>query len=345
MGQKVQRSRQPVTVKDHIRELMLRLLVTLLVMTAAGVVVFLFYAPILSILSVPLGHPLYYSNPAGSFSFVMKICFTGALIITIPVLIFNLIMFIRPAFKKVLSIKRILITTGASTILAITGAFFAFYCILPGTLKFFNDFQVSGLKALISADSYLGFITNLIIMFVIVFQIPLIVMFIDHIKPLSPTKLLKKGKWVVLGSLIITIIQPFTYDLVTSLFIALPIIVLYYLSIALVAFQHVRIKHSIASKVNAVITKPSELSIISLDNLRYEDLADELAKLEKPKPLSTLPSGCSVMDVKKTKIQAEEVKPAAWVEERKARRAALLNQKSHVFSDFRPVNRSNRALA
>ena len=349
MGQSVQNLSQPTTVNDHIRELLLRLLVSAIAMAIAGTIVFFFYAPILAFISSPLGAPLYYNNPAGSFSFVMKICLTGALIVTIPILTYNLIMFVRPAFEKVLSMKRILITTGLSTLLAVSGAVFAFYCILPGTLKFFSDFQVSGLKALISADSYLSFITNLIIMFVLVFQIPLLIVFIDHIKPLKPITLIKKGKWVVVGSLILTIIQPFTYDLLTSLLIALPIIGLYYMSIVMVVMQHARAKHKENIAVHAVIAKPVAVPMtgFALNEPAYNNLLTELSNLEKPRPIPVMPivqSRQSVMNIKKSNIRPQTVAPPAWVLERKAKQEKFSKQ-VNVFSDIIRKPNVNRALA
>ncbi len=307
----------------------------------AGTVVFFFYEPVLAFLSSPLGAPLYYSNPAGSFSFVMKICLTGALIIAIPVLIFNIIMFIKPAFEKTLSMKRILITTGISTILAIAGAVFAFYVILPGSLKFFKGFQVSGLHALISADSYLSFITNMIIMFVIVFQIPLLMIFIDHIKPLKPIDLIKRGKWVIVGALILTIIQPFTYDIMTSLFIALPIIGLYYLSILGVVTQHAHERRKEKKAVYAVVAKPAVALVpqITVDDLLYESMLDELSNLEKPAPIpvrvqKTAPMPVNpTMDFKKKPTTQTNVAVPTWVLERKARQAQFSKQVT-VFSDI-----------
>lgn len=350
MGQQVGQISRPMTVNDHIKELVKRLLISAIIMLAAGTVVFIFYKPVLAFLSSPLNSPLYYTNPAGSFNFIMKICLAGALIIAIPVLIFNLIMFVRPAFRRTLSLKRILTTTIASTLLAISGAAFAFYCILPGTLRFFNDFQVSGLKAMISADSYLGFITNLIIMFIIVFQVPLVMLFIDHIRPFKPKDLIKKGKWVVLISLVFTIIQPFAYDILTSLMIAMPIVVMYYLSVILVIAQHLKTGNelSVPNDSRAVVSKPTmePEDKMALDGLVYSYLSDELIDLEKPKPVkpaSTLPSGQSVMEFTKLSSKPEKIKPAAWVEERKARQEKF-SRPVPVFSDIVKPG-TNRALA
>jgi sec-independent protein translocase protein TatC len=343
VGQSVQNlnENKPTTVNDHIRELVIRLLVSLVVMGIAGTVVFFFYEPILAFLSSPLGAPLYYSNPAGSFSFVMKICLTGALIIAIPVLTFNIIMFIKPAFEKTLSMKRILTTTGISTLLAIAGAAFAFYVILPGSLKFFSGFQVSGLHALISADSYLSFVTNMIIMFIFVFQIPLLIIFVDHIKPLKPISLIKQGKWVIIGSIVLTIIQPFTYDMMTSLLIALPIVVLYYLSVFAVIMQHSRENRKQYKTVYAVIAKPSfNPSSFALDESSYKSMLDELMDLGKPTPITiyarkpVMPISVNPsMDFKKKPVAQPKVAIPAWVLERKARHQQF-SRHVNVFSDI-----------
>lgn len=346
MGQPVQQL-HPQTVRDHIKELQKRVIVCVLTLAVAGTVVYLFYGSILAFLTSPLGAPLYYNTPAGSFTFVMRICFTGALIITIPIIVYNLIMFVRPAFVKALPMKRVFTTTGSATALAIAGAIFAFYIILPGTLSFFKGFQVTGLNALISADNYLGFVTNIIVMFVIVFQIPLLVSFIDKIKPLQPKKLLHMEKWVILGSLIVALLAPFTYDLVTSLLIALPIVVLFNLSIVVVVVRRANAERKARNAVFATMAKPALNSLsptLSLNDLEFESFADELVNLDKPKPISTIPSGYSAMDIKRQKTGQQTVEPADWVRERQAKRAAL-SAHVKVFSDFRRGPKTNRALA
>ncbi len=239
----------------HLRELLFRSLICIFCLIISGVVVFFFYEPILNLLRSPLDDPLYYNNPAGSLTLIMRICFISALTITIPIIIYNIIMFIRPAFSEALNNKRVYFTTGLSSILAISGAAFAYLCILPGTLEFFSGFKVNGLSALISADSYLDFVINMITAFVLIFQLPLIIILADSINKIPPKKLLKNEKWVILGSVIIVIITPFNYDLITSLFVAVPIIALYNLSIIIIALRHLGQKRQ--AKKHATTTQSS----------------------------------------------------------------------------------------
>lgn len=149
-------------------------------------------------------------------------------------------MFVSPAFKNILNTKYILRISVTSTLLAIAGSAFAYICILPGTLEFFKGFDGSGLSALISADSYLSFLTNLIIMFVIVFQIPLVISIIDRIKPIPPKKLLKYEGPVIFVCIFASLLAPFTYDLFTNLIFAGPMILLYNFSIIIIAVSHLK---------------------------------------------------------------------------------------------------------
>ncbi|MDN5275544.1 MAG: Sec-independent protein translocase subunit TatC, sec-independent protein translocase protein TatC [Candidatus Saccharibacteria bacterium] len=223
---------------DHVRELRLRLFACVAVLVVGGVVGYLYYEPILAWLRTPLGTELYYSSPAGSFNFVMKVAAIVGIGLAMPVIVYNLIKFIKPAFENFLPIRKIIFISTMSLLLAVSGAAFAFYMIIPGALKFFTGFEVSGLSALITADSYLSFVANVMVTFIIMFQIPLLILFIDYIKPLKPSSLFKGEKYAVLGGLVVSFFVPFALDITTSLLIALPIIALYNLSIGLVIGQH-----------------------------------------------------------------------------------------------------------
>jgi sec-independent protein translocase protein TatC len=336
----VQHSQKATKLVDHIRELRKRFIISFLVLVLSGVVVYVFYAPLLDFLRSPLGSPLFYSSPAGSFSFVMKICFMGALAITIPVIVFNLLMFIRPAFSRLIPVKRVVTTSILSAFLALAGAAFGFYYIVPGSLRFFAGFQVSGLNALISADSYLGFVTNVIITFVLVFQLPLLIAFIDKVKPLRPRTLLAGEKWVILGSLGISVLVPFAFDLVTSLLIALPIVVLYNLAIVIVAYQHAAIRR----KENKLHSRfdPSAVpsSSLSLETLSFEDLIGAqqpvaiFALIEQPvvPPSHAATSQRAGMDIRRAKSAPVPVKPAEWVH--RIHKPIPLNSRMHLVTDI-----------
>ncbi len=232
------RSAGPTMMIHHVREIQVRLLITVLVLIAGMVAGYFFYEPLFQFIKAPLNGPLHYTSPAGSFSFVIKICLMVGVITTLPVAVYNIIMFVQPALKQRLSRVRIYITTFLSLVLASGGAAFAFLVIIPLALQFFYKFQVDGLIALISADDYLKFVVNVVITFVIIFQLPLIISLIDHIRPLPPMKLLKAEKYIIIGSVAIGVLVPFALDPTVQFLIASPIIVLYNISIGVVVLQH-----------------------------------------------------------------------------------------------------------
>lgn len=339
-----QKSQSATKLNDHIRELAMRLFVSAVILVIVGVIAYFFYEPILTLLRSPLGAPLYYSNPAGSFAFVMRICLMVALTVTIPVIIYNLIMFIQPAFEKSIPHRHVYLTTISSSILAIAGAVFAFTCILPGTLKFFAGFQVNGIGALISADSYLSFVTDIIITFVIIFQLPLLITFIDSVKPLKPKKLFKMEKWVVLGSLIIALLAPFTYDFMTSILIAVPIIVLYNLSIIIVLAAHARAN----CKAHSIVRKTSMKPTITTDFMpelapSFNELVAEMAEVKSVETtraaITTTPKR-TFMDITPSKSAPTKVMQTEW--DHFKPKQITLSHHVRLISDIR--SRSDRVL-
>ena len=344
MRKKLRDSQPATTVIDHIRELQKRLFVSVIALIVAGIAVYLFYEPILTLLRSPLDAPLYYTSPAGSFAFVMKICLMGALAVTIPVIIYNIIMFVRPAFIAALPLRRVYLTTLFSAGLALAGAAFGFFFIIPGALHFFAGFQVDGLSALISADSYLGFVTNAIITFIILFQLPLVIAFIDTIKPLKPQSLFKAEKWVILGSLVISFLVPFALDLTTSLLIALPIIALYNLSIVIVVARHSQAKRRILAaerSMQNVARIPS--SDLSLSDISFESLLGELpvTPVVQAQPVLVAAPAAIIskdrrpgMDIRPRQVKPAPVAPAPWVH--RVHEQIAPNPRARIISDMAP---------
>lgn len=335
-------SRPTTKLFDHIRELQMRVLVSVIALIIAGVTVYAFYEPLLALLRSPLGAPLYYTSPAGSFAFVMKICFMGALAVTIPIIVYNLIMFVRPVFEKNLPLKRVYITTALSSVLAIAGAVFGFVFIIPGALHFFSGFQVSGLNALISADSYLSFVTNVIITFVLVFQIPLLIALIDSIKPLPPKKLLGMEKWVILGSAIIALLVPFAFDLMTCLMIALPIVVLYNLAIVIVVLQHANLAHRVRAAAKAATTRVV-FDDTSLGDLSFESLVSELTNPKTIHPILSATPRRAGIDIRPLTSPPEAVVSTTKVQRQP--KPITLGAHVRLISDVRRQPSINRALA
>jgi len=233
----ISRTHEPTVMMHHVKELQLRFIVVGLLFIAGGIVGYIFYEQLFALLRLPLDTPLHYTSPAGSFNLIVKVCLMVGVFTMIPIAVYNLIMFVQPALRERLSRFRVYATAFASLILASLGAAFGFFIIIPLALTFFFKFQVDGLVALISADEYLRFVVSVVITFILIFQLPLIISFIDHIAPLQPKKLFKAEKFIVIGSLVVALLVPFALDPAVQFMIASPIIILYNLSIGIVLLQ------------------------------------------------------------------------------------------------------------
>lgn len=229
---------RPQTFIEHLHELRARLLASGVIFLCGGTFGYLIRDYLLKALNRSSHQTLYYTTPTGAFSLVMKLCVMLGIMLALPALTYNLMAFIQPALKRHFSRKQLILVSLLSLVLAVSGALFAYYVVVPMSLHFFNSYRVPGIEPLISATAYLDFITNHILTFIIIFQIPLVILFIDRIRPLSPKTFWKYERHVIIGSLVIALILPFTYDPFTEFLVAIPMIVLYNLSIILVVIAH-----------------------------------------------------------------------------------------------------------
>jgi sec-independent protein translocase protein TatC len=228
------------TAIEHIHELRRRLSWVVAILAFGAVLTYVAREPIIKYLQQPLGQDLFYTSPTGSFEFIMQICFLGGFLLALPALLSHLLRFVEPAFRKGFSRGLIITLIVGSSGLTLAGAGFAYYVSLPAALHFFGAVGTGNLKALISIDRYFSFLVSYLAVFAAVFQLPLLLLFIDHIHPLDPPKMGKWRKWVIVGAFSIALVVPSAPDPLSQMFLALPIILLYEVSIGLIRLQRYR---------------------------------------------------------------------------------------------------------
>lgn len=221
------------TFQEHIHEFRKRLFWVILAGGVSAGIAFAAHKQAISLLQRPLNQPLFYSSPAGGFNFIIRLSVIIGLFITLPVIIYQLLRFVEPALPIRIRRATMLKIIGASLILAILGVLFAYFYMIPESLRFFAGYSSGQIKPLISADHYLNFFANILVTFALAFQIPLIILFINRIKPLKPGRLLRYQRHVIVAAFVLSLILPFTYDPISQFMVAVPIIFLYYLSVGL----------------------------------------------------------------------------------------------------------------
>lgn len=217
-------TRQPFM--EHVWELRSRLtwsVAALLLGTAVG---YLLRDQLLELLVAPLGQTIYYTSPGGGFSLMIQLCLGFGVIASVPVLIFHLIRFIAPILPAY-STRFLVVVLLSSCVLVAFGVAFAYYVSLPAALYFLNEFSNDQVQALISTDTYFSFVTLYLAGFAVLFQLPLLLLIINRMKPLNPQTLLAKTRWVVLGSFVIAALITPTPDPFNQTIMAGPVILLY----------------------------------------------------------------------------------------------------------------------
>lgn len=225
------------TFLDHVHELRRRLFWIVGTVIATSSIAYSFLGTILDILTAPLGEQgLFYLTPGGGLSFSFKLCALVGILVAVPFIMYHLYRFIEPLMGNWR--RPTIFYVGFSTILAVSGVLFAYYVSLPAAISFLTGFNVNHVQAMLTADSYLSFVATYLLGAAILFQIPLLLMIINNMTPLKPSKLMKLQKYVIVGAFILAAIISPTPDIMNQAFLAIPIIGMYQLGIMLVWLQN-----------------------------------------------------------------------------------------------------------
>ena len=166
-----------------------------------------------------------------TFIVPMKLSFLSAFYLTFPYLITELWFFIKSGLyeqEKSFTKKIFLI----STVLIFTAFLFCFYIVFPEIINFFMNFAPNGLNLKIDINFYLELLVNLIFAFTIAFQIPIIVIFLVKLKIINISKIKKARPYLYVFSFILAaILTP--PDVLSQIFLALPMILLFELGLIL----------------------------------------------------------------------------------------------------------------
>lgn len=227
--------KMPIT--SHVRELRISLAISLTALLIASGIAYGFFKPILRIFQAPLNEQLYYTSPAGGFTFAIKLCLAVGIIVAIPVLVNRVFSFAKPVIPK--SMQRAFAWYSLiSVLLAAGGVAFAYYISLPSALNFLTNFNKDQIQSLITADSYFTFVITYLIGYAVLFQTPIIMLFINRVKPLEPGSMMKVQRYVVLGSFVVAAILTPTPDPWNQLLMALPIVLLYQVGVIAIWFTN-----------------------------------------------------------------------------------------------------------
>ena len=223
-----------LTFMEHIHEVRGRLMWIVASLVVASTIGYQFRELLVGIIVAPLhGEKLIYLNPGGGFSFIFNICLYFGALVTIPVIMYHLYSFLQPVIGR--RSRRLM--TGIvliSILLAAIGIGFGYLLVIPGAIHFLGGFAGDTVVANLTTDAYLNFTVMHLFGMAALFQLPLLLFIIDHIRPLPPGMLFRLQRWVIAGSIIAAAVITPTPDPANLFLVALPIIGIYQLGVIIV---------------------------------------------------------------------------------------------------------------
>lgn len=224
-----------MTLTGHLKELRNRLIVCAVVFVV-GVVGFLAISDklidLLTAMGMKANYTFVFIAPQEKLMQYFRVSLLAAVIVTIPVILYEVYAFAKPGLKKSESFFfGIVMLMGLG--LFVVGVLFAYFISLPFMLNFMVTLEGTDyITAQISIESYISLCLTMFIIFGCVFEMPLVTVVLAKMGIANP-EIMKKGQGVaiVLIFFIAAVITP--PDIVSQCMVAIPMIGLYFLSIFL----------------------------------------------------------------------------------------------------------------
>ncbi len=226
-----------MTLMQHFSELRRRILWTLLVFVFGFVFGWCVSDWVELFLSTPLinvwdNAALLYNEISDGLMIRFSLATLVALIITIPVLLWNIWAYVAPGLHK--NERQFLMPIFLfSPLLFIMGAAFAFFVLFPLVFKFFIELNESAsipTVLLPSVRGYLVFAIDMLKIFGITFQLPLVLIGLNRIGLLSKQSAIKSRRYVIIGVFILAaMLTP--PDVLSQVLLAIPMLLLFEISL------------------------------------------------------------------------------------------------------------------
>ncbi|MBI4547065.1 MAG: twin-arginine translocase subunit TatC [Ignavibacteriae bacterium] len=168
--------------------------------------------------------------PYGQITFYMVVILVAGLILSSPWILYQLWKFIEPGLLP--KERKYISSIAAFTSLCfLTGVAFAYFVMLPYMLQFFATFGTPSIQNMISITEYMSFVVELILISGLIFELPMVSYFLARLGILTPAFMRHYRRHSLVMILILSAIVTPTTDPFTMGIFALPMMLLYEISI------------------------------------------------------------------------------------------------------------------
>lgn len=213
-----------MSIVEHLEELRNRLIKSIIAVVIAAFGAYFFSEELMEILTRPVGE-LVFLRPTEAFFTYIKISVFAGIIVALPFLLYQFWSFVLPALHNNEK-KYINLLLPISLFMFALGIAFGFAVVLPLGMRFLLNFGSPELSAMISISHYVSFLLTLLLPFGLIFQLPLVLNLMVKLGIVKIDTLTMFRKYIIILIFIISaILTP--PDIITQLFMAGPLILLY----------------------------------------------------------------------------------------------------------------------
>jgi sec-independent protein translocase protein TatC len=232
-----------MTIIEHLEEFRSRLFKIAIAFVIASVVTWIFKARIFDALLEPAGlEELNFMGPAQGLITDVKLALFSAFLLTIPVILYQMWMFVAPAVGDVGRLFTYILVILASS-LFLAGVAFGYYAILPVGLQFLLGYAEDRYNELITADTYLPFVTRLLLASGIVFELPAATYVGAKLGLITAPTLRRFRKHALIVNAVLAAALTPSPDPFSMILMAVPMLLMYEVSILIARFVNPVISH------------------------------------------------------------------------------------------------------
>ncbi len=226
----------PMPLTAHLAELRSRLIWCMLALAGGFIVCYALSDKIVAALQSPpvlvgqpIKVPLQIIAPAEAFVTYIKVGLIAGLFLVLPLILYQLWKFVAPGLLEHEKKYTVPFIVGSAGLFYSGGVIF--YLVLPFIIHFLLSFAKGDIKAQLSVGYYVTFCVRLMIAFGLVFQLPMVVVFLTQLGLVSSRLLMQYFRHAVVLIFVVAAVLTPTTDPLSLLFMVLPMLLLYGLSI------------------------------------------------------------------------------------------------------------------
>ncbi len=229
MGKNNKEEENTVPLAEHLNELRKRLVISFIAVILASIVTFMYVDIIRETITAPVKDYLIFGRLAEAFMTNIKIALFSGCLLAFPIILYQAWSFVLPGLKSSEK-KFIVLFVLASLIFFSTGVSFAFFVIIPISVNFFLGFATEDLQPFLLFGDYVSYVSGIIFAFGLVFQLPIVVFILAKLGLVS-SAFLKQSRIYAMVIIFITAATITPPDVFSQVLMALPMILLYEISI------------------------------------------------------------------------------------------------------------------